>query len=71
VPNITPHPKDGIGLWSAADLVNFLKTGDVPFGETAGAPMDAVIADNTSRWTDDDLKATAQYLLSLPQRKTP
>jgi mono/diheme cytochrome c family protein len=71
VPNITPHPKDGIGLWSTADLVNFLKTGDVPFGETAGAPMDGVIAENTSRWTDDDLKATANYLLSLPQRKTP
>lgn len=71
VPNITPHPKDGIGLWSAADLVNFLKTGDVPFGETTGAPMDGVIADNTSRWTDGDLKATVEYLLSLPQRRSP
>lgn len=71
VPNITPHPKDGIGLWSAGDLVEFLKTGNLPFGETVDAPMSDVISDNTSHWTDDDLKSAAQYLLSLPKRETP
>lgn len=71
VANITPHPKDGIGLWSAADLVEFLKTGKRPFGEDVEAPMYEVIDNNTSHWTQDDLKATAEYLLSLPKRETP
>jgi mono/diheme cytochrome c family protein len=71
VPNITPHPKAGIGLWSAEEMVDFLKTGKLPYGETVDPPMDDVIVNNTSHWTDDDLKATAQYLLSLPTRTTP
>jgi mono/diheme cytochrome c family protein len=71
VANITPHPKDGIGLWSAADVVDFLKTGNLPYGETTDPPMDNVVADITSHWTDADLRATAEYLLSLPERTTP
>ena len=71
VANITPHPKDGIGLWSAEDMVEFLKTGKRPFGEEVDAPMDEVIANNTSHWTPGDQKATAEYLLSLPARDTP
>lgn len=71
VPNITPHPKEGVGLWSAQDVVNFLKTGDLPFGEEVDPPMDDVITNNTSHWTVDDRRATATYLLSLPIQKTP
>jgi mono/diheme cytochrome c family protein len=71
VANITPHPQEGIGLWSADDMVEFLKTGQRPFGEEVGAPMDEVIANNTSHWTLGDRKATAEYLLSLPPRETP
>lgn len=70
VANITPHPKDGIGLWSADDMVEFLKSGTRPFGEEVDAPMDEVISDSTSHWTLDDQKATAEYLLSLPARDT-
>jgi mono/diheme cytochrome c family protein len=71
VPNITPHAEKGLGLWSDKDIVDFLKTGNLPYGETADYPMDEVITNNTSHWTDDDLKATAEYLLSLPKRETP
>lgn len=71
VPNITPHPKQGIGLWTADDMVNFLKTGTPPYGEEVDFPMDDVITNSTSHWTDDDLKAVAEYLLSLPQSATP
>ena len=71
VANITPHQKDGIGLWSAADMVEFLKNGKRPFGEDVEAPMDEVIKNNTSHWSPDDLRATAEYLLSLPPRQTP
>ena len=71
VPNITPHPKDGIGLWSAEDMVDFLKTGNLPYGETVDSPMEEVITNGTSQWTDGDRKSVAEYLLSLPERKTP
>lgn len=71
VPNITPHTKEGIGLWSAEDVLEFLKSGKLPFGEATEAPMDEIISVNTSRWTDDDRKAVAEYLLSLPPRETP
>jgi len=71
VPNITPHKEKGIGLWSVDDMVGFLKTGDLPFGETTDYPMEDVISNNTSHWTNDDLKAVAEYLLSLPVRTTP
>jgi len=70
VPNITPHPKDGIGLWSAEDMVEFLKTGKVPYGDDVGSPMLEVITNNTSHWREADLKAAAEYLLSLPGRNT-
>ena len=71
VPNITPHKEKGIGLWSAADVVEFLKTGQPPFGEQTDPPMEEVITNNTSHWTNADLKAVAEYLLSLPVRTTP
>jgi mono/diheme cytochrome c family protein len=31
-PNISPHPQDGIGKWSVADLANALKAGMAPDG---------------------------------------
>ncbi len=68
VPNITPHPKDGIGGWSAGDLVYFLKTGFLPDGDFAGGAMVEVIESTTSQLTDADRKAIAVYLLSLPPR---
>jgi mono/diheme cytochrome c family protein len=71
VPNITPNRKDGIGLWSVDDMVDFLRTGKLPYGEEVDAPMDEVITNGTSHWTDGDLKSTAEYLLSLPDRQTP
>ena len=71
VPNITPDRKDGIGLWSAEDMVDFLRTGKLPYGETVDSPMEEVIVNNTSHWTDADRRSVAEYLLSLPARKTP
>ena len=71
VPNITPHRTDGIGLWSVSDMMDFLKTGNVPHGEDVGPPMSDVITNNTSHWNEADLKATAEYLLSLQPLSTP
>lgn len=66
VPNITPH-KDGIGNWSAQDMVFFLKSGMLPSGDATGGEMGKVI-DHTSKLTDQDLAAIAGYLRSVPPR---
>jgi mono/diheme cytochrome c family protein len=67
VPNIT---QKGIGSWSEKDIEYFLKTGDLPDGDSAGGSMTAVIR-NTSQLTDVDRMAMAVYLKSLPPVEGP
>lgn len=62
VPNIT---QKGLGEWSAKDITYFLKTGELPDGDSVGGAMTRVIK-NTSQLPDDDLAAMADYLKSLP-----
>lgn len=66
VPNITPHA-DGIGDWGEAAITDLLKTGMTPEFDSVGSTMAAVIR-NTSRLSDEDIKAMAVYLHSLPPR---
>lgn len=66
VPNITPHPKDGIGGWSPGDLTFAFRTSILPDGDAFGGAMAEVVKEGTSHWTDEDLRAVAEYLLSLP-----
>ncbi|MCM2293147.1 cytochrome c [Allorhizobium sp. BGMRC 0089] len=63
-PNITGNPYLGIGSWSEADLVTYLKTG-VNSHSIASGPMAEAIEASTSQMKDDDLKAIAVYLKSL------
>lgn len=65
VPNITPHPEQGIGDWSRDDLVFFLETGFDPDGDVPGGGMGAVIRESTSELTSSDREAIADYLMSL------
>jgi hypothetical protein len=71
VPNITPHPQDGIGKWTESDLSYFLKTGIFPDGDAAGGAMVEVIEDGTSFLDDSDRSAIARYLLDLPSIAGP
>ncbi len=64
VPNITPHAK-GIGAWSVQDMAFFLKSGMLPSGDATGGEMGKVI-EHTSKLTDDDLVAIADYLRTIP-----
>ncbi len=66
VPNITPHEKDGIGKWSMNELMLFLELGMEPDGDFVGGHMSEVIDDNTSMLTNEDRRAIAVYLKSLP-----
>lgn len=71
VPNITPHPSEGIGSWSERDIEFALKNGMMPDGDFLGSSMAKVVENSSSHWTDEDLKAVTKYLRSLPKRKTP
>lgn len=62
VPNIT---QKRLGEWSAKDFVSFLKTGELPEGDSVGGAMTRVIK-NTSQLSEADLAAMADYLKSLP-----
>ena len=66
VPNITPDKKTGIGKWSASDLAEYLESGMMPDGDTAGDLMAEVIDDGLQYLRKDDLAAIAEYVTSLP-----
>ena len=66
VPNITPHPEDGIGNWSTSDISFALLTGILPDGDVLGGLMAEAIEDSTSHLERSDLDAIAEYLLSIP-----
>ncbi|MFH0299623.1 cytochrome c [Bradyrhizobium sp. 31Argb] len=67
VPNIT---QKNLGDWSVKDFAYFLKTGELPEGDSASGLMARVIK-NTSQLSDDDRAAMADYLKSLPPVEGP
>lgn len=69
VPNLTPDPETGLG-WSETEIFDYLKTGATPEFDYAGSLMADVIEHNTSKMTDQDLKAIAAYLKTLAPMKT-
>jgi len=62
-PNLTPHREAGLGRWSEEDIVRAIRAGQRPDGrELAPAmPWRAYAA-----LTDEDARAVAAYLKSLP-----
>jgi mono/diheme cytochrome c family protein len=62
-PNLTPDPQAGIGKWSQQDIITALRTGKRPDGR-ALAPI--MPWRNYSILADEDAKAIAAYLKSLP-----
>ncbi len=64
-PSLTSDLRDGIGDWSEADIVEYLKTGANKQSAAAG-PMADVIRNSTQHLTKDDLGAIAVYLKDLP-----
>ena len=65
-PNITPDPDTGIGDWSIGDMTFMLRTGILPDGDVVGSVMSVVVREDTSKLTDDDLDAIADYLKTVP-----
>ena len=62
-------PLTGLGSWSEADIVAFLKTGHNSHGTAFGGMTD-VVEDSTQHLQDSDLEAIAAFLKSLPPAGT-
>lgn len=63
--SLNGDPNSGLGRWSEDDVFDFMKTGKNQFG-TAFGTMVEVINNSTQYMTDEDLRAMAVYLKSLP-----
>jgi mono/diheme cytochrome c family protein len=66
-PNITPTR---IGDWSEDDIARMLKTGETPNHGRIGSSMLDVVS-NTATLPEQDRRAIARYIKSLPPRETP
>ncbi|MGB6055617.1 MAG: cytochrome c, partial [Burkholderiaceae bacterium] len=64
-PSLAGDLRDGIGGWSQADIVEYLKTGANARSAAAG-PMADVIRNSTQYLSRGDLQAIAAYLKDLP-----
>ena len=62
--DLTGDDREGLGAWSASDIVEYLKTGRNEH-VMAGGSMVGIIEASTSRMRDGDLAAIAAYLKDL------
>ncbi|MGB9332910.1 MAG: c-type cytochrome [Steroidobacteraceae bacterium] len=66
-PNLTDDNALGLGEWSQADIVAYLKGGHNRIAAASG-PMAEVVADGSSQLQESDLRAIATYLKSEQSR---
>ena len=67
--SLTNDVRDGLGDWSAEDIVRYLKTGQNEKAAATG-PMAEVIENSTQHLSDQDLHAIATYLKSVKGSNT-
>lgn len=64
-PSLRNGHGNGLAEWSEDEIVDFLRTGRTNNAAVFGSMVD-VVAWSTRFWTEDDLKAAAHYLKTLP-----
>ncbi|QEE25398.1 c-type cytochrome [Rhodanobacter glycinis] len=69
-PDLSSRAHGGLQGWTEQDIVDLLKNGQAAKGAAFG-PMAEVVASSTQYMHDDDLRAIATYLQSLPPRAAP
>jgi mono/diheme cytochrome c family protein len=72
-PGLGSNIRDGVGGWSIAEIVEYLKTGANEKSASAG-PMSEVVMNSTQYLTEADLTAIAVYLKdrpNAPSKSTP
>jgi mono/diheme cytochrome c family protein len=62
-PNLTPDRETGLGTWSEADIIRAIRKGERPDGRLLAPVMPWP---NYAALTDEDARALARYLRSLP-----
>ncbi|KND60386.1 putative diheme cytochrome c-553 [Candidatus Burkholderia verschuerenii] len=70
-PNITSDPVSGIGGWTQAELVQYLRTGTVPGKAQAAGGMAEAVQASLQHLSDDDLNAIATYLKASKPVRNP
>ena len=65
-PSLTSNKEAGLGDWSIGDIADLLQKGTSNRGAVYG-PMAEVVYDSLQYLSDDDVRAMAVYLKSLPQ----
>ncbi len=64
VPNISPHPRDGIGSWTQADFIRAMREGVSPDGRHYYPSFPYT---SYQRMTPDDLADLFEHIKTLPQ----
>lgn len=67
-PSLSSDLRDGVGGWSADEIVEYLKTGSNAKAAATG-PMTDVVVNSTQYLSDADLGAIAIYLKDMPKKK--
>jgi len=70
-PNITPDADSGIGNWSEAELVAYIKLGHATGRAQAAGPMAEAVDNSLQYLTAADLQAIATYLKTIPAQHDP
>jgi fructose 5-dehydrogenase cytochrome subunit len=70
-PNITSDPVSGVGGWSNAEVIQYLKTGIAHGKGQAAGGMAEAVQNSLQFLTQDDLAAIAVYLKSVPPIRNP
>lgn len=70
-PNITSDANSGIGNWSDADLVAYMKLGHAKGKAQAAGPMAEAVDNSLQYLTAADLQAIAVYLKTVPAQHDP
>src|SRR5262245_21539149 len=69
-PSLTSNREAGLGEWDIQDIVDLLQVGVSTRGTVYG-PMAEVVSNSLQYLSDDDARAMAVYLKSLPAAEAP
>lgn len=69
-PSLTSNREGGLGEWSLDDIVGLLRAGICMRGAVYG-PMSEVVYNSLQYLTDEDIRAMAIYLKTLPEGSPP
>ncbi|SEK13411.1 MULTISPECIES: cytochrome c [unclassified Variovorax] len=64
--NLRGNPADGLGAWSTADIVATLRSARNMSRAVVGGAMNEAVVHSTQHLSEDDLKAIAAFLKTLP-----